>query len=87
MGYFLIEKAGQLFVNIIEPNAEVRPEFVSNAVETKDDEILLGLVANETGTSVTLCQAYGTVTVLPRASITAIPVYTVLRPWRERQRA
>jgi len=58
--------------HIIDPNAEVRPEFVSYAVETKDDEGLLGVVANETATSVTLRQAYGTVTVIPRASITVM---------------
>ena len=56
--------------HIIDPNAEVRPEYVGYAVETKDDESLLGLVANETATSVTLRQAYGAVTVLPRANIT-----------------
>lgn len=55
--------------HIIDPNAEVRPEYVGYSVETKDDESLLGLVASETAGSVTLRQAYGTVTVLPRANI------------------
>lgn len=58
--------------HIIDPNAEVRPEFVGYAVETKDDESLLGLVAGETATSVTVRQAYGTVTVVPRARITTM---------------
>ena len=56
-------------VNILDPNREVRPEFVSYVVETKSDDTLLGIVANETATSVTLRQAYGKEDVIPRANI------------------
>jgi len=59
----------KMLTNIIDPNAEVRPEFVAYVVDTKDDESLLGLVVNETATSVTLRQAYGKETVIPRANI------------------
>ena len=59
----------KMLTNIIDPNAEVRPEFVAYVVETKDDESLLGLVVNETATSVTLRQAYGKETVISRANI------------------
>jgi putative heme-binding domain-containing protein len=62
----------KILVNLIDPNAEVRPEFVGYVVETKDDESLLGLVVNETGTSVTLRQAYGREDVVPRANITSM---------------
>jgi putative heme-binding domain-containing protein len=62
----------KILVNLIDPNAEVRPEFVGYVVETKDDESLLGLVVNETGTSVTLRQAYGREDVIPRANITSM---------------
>lgn len=62
----------KMLTNIIDPNAEVRPEFVAYVVETKDDESLLGLVVNETATSVTLRQAYGRENVIPRANITSM---------------
>ena len=62
----------KILVNLIDPNAEVRPEFVGYTVETKDDESLLGLVANETGSSVTLRQAYGRENVILRANISSM---------------
>jgi putative heme-binding domain-containing protein len=69
--YVTVKNTGKdkLLTNIIDPNAEVRPEFVAYAVDTKDDESLLGLVVNETATSVTIRQAYGKETVIPRANI------------------
>ncbi len=60
----------KLLTNIIDPNAEVRPEFVGYVVETKDDQSLLGLVLNETASSVTLRQAFGKQDVIQRAEIT-----------------
>src|SRR6185369_15426066 len=42
----------KILVNVLDPNREVRPEFVSYLIETKDDESLIGLVVNETATSV-----------------------------------
>jgi putative heme-binding domain-containing protein len=41
-------------------------------VETKDDESVLGVLVNETATAVTLRQAYGKETVIPRTSIAAM---------------
>jgi hypothetical protein len=34
----------KMLTNIIDPNAEVRPEFAAYVVETKDDESLFGLM-------------------------------------------
>lgn len=59
----------KLLTNIIDPNREVRPEFVAYVIETKDDESYLGLVVNETSANVTVRQAYGKETVIPRANI------------------
>lgn len=59
----------KLLTNIVDPNREVRPEFVAYVVETKDDESYIGLVVNETSTSVTVRQAYGKETIVPRANI------------------
>jgi putative heme-binding domain-containing protein len=59
----------KILVNIIDPNREVRPEFVAYVVETKDDESLIGLVANETASTVTLRQAYSKEDVIQRSNI------------------
>jgi putative heme-binding domain-containing protein len=59
----------KILVNILDPNREVRPDFISYAIETKDDESLIGLVANETASSITLRQAYGKEDVLNRTRI------------------
>ncbi len=59
----------KLLVNILDPNREVRPEFVSFVVETEDGESLVGLIANESSTAVTVRQAYGKEEVIPRSQI------------------
>lgn len=59
----------KILTNLVDPNAEVRPEFVAYVVDTKDDESFLGLVVNETATSVTIRQSYGKETVIPRSNI------------------
>lgn len=59
----------KLLTNIIDPNAEVRPEYTAYLVETRDDESWLGLVANQTAGSLTLHLPYGKEMVLPRANI------------------
>ncbi len=59
----------KLLVNILDPNREVRPEFVSYVVQTKDDDSFVGLIANETSTTITVRQAYGKEDVLSRSKI------------------
>jgi putative heme-binding domain-containing protein len=59
----------KLMVNILDPNREVRPDYVSYIVETDDGESLVGLIANETSTSVTVRQAYGKEDVVSRSRI------------------
>lgn len=59
----------KLLTNILDPNKEVRPDYVSYIIETKDDESTIGLIANETATAVTVRQAYGKESVIPRANI------------------
>jgi putative heme-binding domain-containing protein len=59
----------KLLTNILDPNKEVRPDYVAYTVETKDEETAIGLIANETSTAVTIRQAYGKETVVPRANI------------------
>lgn len=59
----------KLLLNILDPNREVAPNFRAYEIETVDDESLLGLVANETATSVTLSQAFGKESVVQRSQI------------------
>jgi putative membrane-bound dehydrogenase-like protein len=59
----------KMLVNILDPNREVRPDYISYVVETKDDESYIGLVANETSTTVTIRQAYGKENVINRSDI------------------
>src|SRR5207248_394597 len=59
----------KILVNILDPNREVRPDYVSYLVETKDDESQIGLIVNETATSVMLRQPYGKESAINRADI------------------
>ena len=59
----------KMLLNILDPNREVAPQFQAFEVELKDGDSLIGLVANETATSVTVRQAYGKEDVVLRSSI------------------
>ena len=59
----------KLLTSIIDPNREVPPNYVNYLVATKDGESLLGLIANENATSVTLRQAFGVENVILRSRI------------------
>ena len=59
----------KIMVNILDPNREVRPDYVSFLVETKDDESQIGLIVNETASTVTLRQPYAKETVISRSDI------------------
>jgi len=61
--------AEKLLVNILDPNREVAPQYIAFTVELKDDESLVGLIANETTTHVTLRMASGIEKTLPRTTI------------------
>src|SRR5262249_18718251 len=57
----------QVLINILDPNREVAPNFVSYTVETKDGRTLVGIIAGESAASLTLKSAEGvTETVLRR---------------------
>jgi putative membrane-bound dehydrogenase-like protein len=43
-----------ILVNVLDPNREVNPQFVTYAVVTKDGRTLSGMIAAETATSITL---------------------------------
>ncbi len=59
----------KMLLNILDPNREVAPQFQAFEIELKDGDSLIGLVANETATSVTVRQAYGKEDVVLRSKI------------------
>lgn len=61
-----------MLFNILDPNREVPPNFMSYVIETKTGDSFIGLIANETATGVTLRQAGGAETVVLRANIQSI---------------
>ncbi len=59
-------------LNILDPNREVAPQYVAYEIESKEGESILGVIASETATSLTLRQAFGKDTVLLRSTIKAM---------------
>lgn len=62
----------KLLVNLLDPNREVAPNYVSYLVETRSEESWSGLIVNETPASLTLRRANGEETVIPRAEAVTI---------------
>src|SRR4030095_11950332 len=69
-----VRNAGKekLLIGILDPNREVLPQYLAYEIETKDEANLFGVRVNETATAVTLRQAYGKQTVVPRANISTL---------------
>ena len=55
--------------NILDPNREVAPQFQAFEVELKDGDSLIGLIGNETASSLTVRQAFGKEEVVQRSNI------------------
>jgi putative heme-binding domain-containing protein len=49
----------KMLVDILDPNREVAPQFQAYEVELKDGDSLVGLIVNQTDTSLTVRQAFG----------------------------
>jgi putative membrane-bound dehydrogenase-like protein len=62
----------KLLVNILDPNREVAPQFLAHQVETRDNESVIGIIGNETESAVTLRQAFGKDSVVPRSNISSM---------------
>jgi putative heme-binding domain-containing protein len=56
-------------INILDPSREVAPNFVAYQVETRSGESLVGILASETATSVTIRQAFGKDTTVLRTDV------------------
>jgi putative membrane-bound dehydrogenase-like protein len=58
-----------LLINIVNPSAYIRPEYVSYEVVTKDDQVLTGLLADQTPAAITLLDRNNQRHVLPRDQV------------------
>ena len=66
-----VRSAGKetILANILDPNREVQPRFATTEVMTTDDEQIVGVLANDAPNGITLRQANGIESFLPRAKI------------------
>lgn len=69
-----VRNAGKekLLIGILDPSREVLPQYLMYEVETKDGESQIGVLSNETATSVTVRQPFGKEVIIPRLNITAM---------------
>jgi putative heme-binding domain-containing protein len=58
-----------LLVAILDPNRAVDPKYLSYVLRTQDDRLLVGMIEDETGQSLTLAHADGKRTTLRRVDI------------------
>jgi putative heme-binding domain-containing protein len=69
---FVTVKAGgkeKLLTSIVQPNAEVAPQYIAFQVETREDENYSAIIANETTLHVTLRMGNGQEVTLPRSKV------------------
>jgi putative heme-binding domain-containing protein len=62
---------------ILEPNVDVRRDYLTYVVETMEGMVLIGLLRNENAVAITVQQPNGVAVVLPRANIR----YGQAQPW------
>jgi len=69
-----VKTAGKekLLVNILDPNREVLPTYISYLVETKSGDSYIGILANESATSISIREAFGKETNVRREAIKRI---------------
>lgn len=61
-----------VLLNILDPNREVKPEFMVYALQTKDGRVLAGMIGAETTNDVTIRQIDGTSVDVRRADIKSL---------------
>ncbi len=61
--------AAKLLVNILDPNIDIQPGFQSYACLLQSDEILTGILSNETANSITIKRENGTSQVVSRLEV------------------
>jgi putative heme-binding domain-containing protein len=61
--------AETLLLNILDPNREIRPNFLTYLVVTTDGRALTGMISEETPNNITIRQADGTTVSVSRTDI------------------
>jgi putative heme-binding domain-containing protein len=59
----------KLLLSILDPNREVRPDYIAYLIDTKEGASILGVLASDTPTAITVREAYSKETVIPRSNI------------------
>ncbi|MEN9574640.1 MAG: hypothetical protein RL514_2495 [Verrucomicrobiota bacterium] len=69
--FVTVKTAGKekLLASLVDPNAEIAPQFIAFQVDTKDGESYTALLGNETPANVTLRMASGQELTLPRTQV------------------
>ncbi|MBI5802390.1 MAG: c-type cytochrome [Verrucomicrobia bacterium] len=69
--FVTVKTAGKekLLASIVDPNAEIAPQFIAFQVDTKDDESYTAVIGNETPSNVTLRMASGQEVTIPRTKV------------------
>lgn len=67
----------KLIRNMVDPNAEVRPQYISHIAVTTDGRVLTGLLAGSTAETITLLDAKNKRTILNRADVEELRESTV----------
>ena len=69
-----VKTAGKekLLESILDPNREVLPQYVAQAIETTQGDSLVGIIAHDNANAITLREAFGKETVIPRPAIQKI---------------
>ncbi len=63
------KSAEQLLENILDPNREIDPKFISTTILTNDDAVLTGIIQEESSGQIILRSAGGSSHAIPRAEI------------------
>ncbi len=66
-----------VLLNILDPNREVKPEYLAYAVTTTDERTLVGMIASETANNITVRQIDGTSITVQRAQIQQLQSFGV----------
>ena len=61
--------AEKLLLNILDPSREVAANYINYLIETKDGQSVLGILASDSPSAITVRQAYAKETVIPREQI------------------
>ncbi|MEQ1828746.1 MAG: c-type cytochrome, partial [Pirellula sp.] len=69
---FQFRGAEAILQNVIEPNREVNPQFVSYSILTNDDRIVTGMITNESAASITLLRGENQSETIQRSDISEI---------------